>query len=208
MKCGWTFGVCQLLSCQPGRPGWGSDKLDYLSWEVGRGDIKWDSQWHSVTSFSSAAEGTCLPKFRSLWSSGIARDRQGKGGTPSVWVSGGAGESWLHFCLCLGSAAKCCTVLCLSWLQVSVGSELQVCSSALALVSQGLQRCHKAAWCVTAWNISHLEHCCHFPLYWFFHARSCPWLKIRQTFNCKNKNGFSSHFSKCCAPLQPVYSSL
>lgn len=167
--------------------------------------MKWDSQWHSCLWHHSpcwAAEfcqnsGLCGPQASQRYT-----------GTPSVWVSGGAGqgwqnpcnanpgEGWLHLRLCLGSAAKCCTFLWLYWLQVSVGSELQVCSCALALLLHGLQRCHKAAWCVTAWNISHLEHCCYFPLYFFFHAHSSPWLKVRQTFNCKNKNVFSSHFSK------------
>lgn len=47
-----------------------------------------------ITLLCWAAEGTCLPKFGSLCSSGITRDAQGKGGTPSVWVSGGAGQDW------------------------------------------------------------------------------------------------------------------
>lgn len=79
---------------------------------------------------------------------------------------------------------QCCKMLYFSMVVLapsSAGSELQVCSSALALILQGLQRCHKAAWCVTSWNVSQLEHCCRFPLYFFFHAHSSPWLKIRQT---------------------------
>lgn len=73
---------------------------------------------------------------------------------------------------------QCCKMLYFSMVVLapsSAGSELQVCSSALALILQGLQRCHKAAWCVTSWNISQLEHCCHFPLYFFFHSLVHIW---------------------------------
>lgn len=160
-----VVGHLESVSCSVASlADWDGAVINWITSDGRWAEVTWngtpnDTALCDITLQCWAAEGTCLPKFRSLWSSDITRDTQGKGGTPRVWVRGGAGqdwqnpynaspgEGWLHFFFCLGSAAKCCTFLWLSWLQVSVGSELQVCSSALALISQGLQRCHKVAWC-------------------------------------------------------------
>lgn len=149
---------------------------------------------------------SCLPKFKYMWPS-INWDTQGKGGSLSVQVSRGSekpaepvrcqpkgrvisllllsGQSCKIFCplLVLGPS------LCWVW-----APALEQCPSPPCRDTGGTQA--QSFLGIKPWNIFHLEHYCHFSLciYFLLSPQQSMTESHAGTFNCKNKNNFSSHF--------------